>query len=49
MLFEDVVDGNVFDVVFELQQELRRFQIMSLHFPHQLLGFLAHSGAILQT
>ena len=49
MLFEDVVDGYVFDVVLELQQELRRFQIMSCNFSHQLLGFLAHSGAILQT
>ena len=47
MLFEDVVDGNVFDVVFELEEKLRRLQVMSRDISHQLLCLLAHGRAVL--
>ena len=47
MFSEEVVDFDVFDILFELKKELGRAEIVARAFTHQLLSLLPQSGTIL--
>ena len=48
MLLQDVVDGDVLDIFFKLDQILGRTQIMPGVLAHQLLSLLLDGGAVLK-
>ena len=47
MFSEEVVDFDVFDILFELKKELGRAEIVTRAFTHQLLSLLPQSGTVL--